>query len=724
VKHSETFEWIWASPFAQWLASSQELFWIRGKPASGKSTLMNHISQDPRLEECLLASRGSSGRLIVITFYFDFRQEQTLANTVKGMLLTIIRSLVVHAPDLVDVLLKAFPKWKEIYQDGDWDQTSLESAVHQCFISIKCTTCLLLDGLDEFCGDNEAQLDLARYLRSLATRYGVKICIASRPHEVITKIFGTSPSLDMHEWNLPGLKRYIFSIFDKIQMTSDPHRASQINDLSQFMAEMAEGVFLWTKFAVEALLELWKKENLDFYSLIQRLAELPRDVESLWDKRREQLSETERVLGGVLIRTICTAARPLNTLELFAMCERQNPHEYFRIKGKDPQQISRSIHHLTCGLLEVHEHDIKELHLRYYIVLLVHKSVRTYVDTKDLWLGAVESTPAEQIWLEECTKIIDESTFARERSLCYQHKDHDITNPVCKTYGCYRSLPPDTFPRRLYVELHDRFPAHVKAGLAFNVPFSVFDKVGLGLKLLRIEKLFSRLIPPTFLKTNPAYSPMLSYAIHWYAYHAWNVKKRRGISSLFSTNQLMCPELIMLMSRARHHSCAFCRVKKNMEEPMVFHGADRQLWAYCRKPDVTKAGGIPTSSSTVIPSSTFVAYEEDFKSRASYHLSVADHPWKTGRDSYSDHGIPHSQLSHISTIEACIMDVEPAPLHDMPDPNPSNSNLIRGSPKQRRIAVVGSRSSGKYSVTWNACYGLHAFQASTSSSYNSSMAIL
>lgn len=54
--HQETFRWIfledavhalrWTN-FGDWLRSPDQLYWITGKPGSGKSTLMKFVSQSP-----------------------------------------------------------------------------------------------------------------------------------------------------------------------------------------------------------------------------------------------------------------------------------------------------------------------------------------------------------------------------------------------------------------------------------------------------------------------------------------------------------------------------------------------------------------------------------------------------------------------------------------------------------------------------------------------------
>src|SRR5690242_3754436 len=77
----ETFEWIFsgdrssntqAGPqsFAEWLQRDNDsIYWITGKPGSGKSTLMKYISSDRRLPS-LLAKWANGQNLSQASFYF------------------------------------------------------------------------------------------------------------------------------------------------------------------------------------------------------------------------------------------------------------------------------------------------------------------------------------------------------------------------------------------------------------------------------------------------------------------------------------------------------------------------------------------------------------------------------------------------------------------------------------------------------------------------------
>ena len=60
VEHAQkhTFEWPFGEPelgFLTWLTAGQGLYWIRGKPASGKSMLMKMAYNDQRTKESLAA---------------------------------------------------------------------------------------------------------------------------------------------------------------------------------------------------------------------------------------------------------------------------------------------------------------------------------------------------------------------------------------------------------------------------------------------------------------------------------------------------------------------------------------------------------------------------------------------------------------------------------------------------------------------------------------------
>ena len=73
--YKATFDWIFEKPeleFCAWLQNGSGIYWINGKPGSGKSTLMKHIYQHPRTME-IMAERDKSRLQVTASFFFHDR---------------------------------------------------------------------------------------------------------------------------------------------------------------------------------------------------------------------------------------------------------------------------------------------------------------------------------------------------------------------------------------------------------------------------------------------------------------------------------------------------------------------------------------------------------------------------------------------------------------------------------------------------------------------------
>ncbi|KAI4260499.1 MAG: hypothetical protein L6R42_004020, partial [Xanthoria sp. 1 TBL-2021] len=70
--------------FRQWLEAGKAVYWISGKPGSGKSTLMKYIVEEPRTAE-YLGEWERDTEIIIVTFFFkDLGTE--LQKSVTGLL--------------------------------------------------------------------------------------------------------------------------------------------------------------------------------------------------------------------------------------------------------------------------------------------------------------------------------------------------------------------------------------------------------------------------------------------------------------------------------------------------------------------------------------------------------------------------------------------------------------------------------------------------------------
>ncbi|KAI9745361.1 MAG: hypothetical protein M1835_002615 [Candelina submexicana] len=245
--------WLWdlpegRNPFEQWLLNNEALFWISGKPASGKSTLMAHISRDDKVLEFLRSTTERSW--VVIRFFFDFRAGKNIFNSTEGLLRSLLLQLLQEIPDLTPLA----PQSGRVRCGSDeklsWNQRDLREMLNWTFTESPQNICLLIDGLDKYEGD---MIELLDFFHELAAGGFDKICLASRPEPVISQNLSTCPGFRMEHVNFQGIARYVSTTLRRsVPSSSETERLKSISD---DIARRAEGIFLWARFAIRELIE-------------------------------------------------------------------------------------------------------------------------------------------------------------------------------------------------------------------------------------------------------------------------------------------------------------------------------------------------------------------------------------------------------------------------------------------------------------------------------------
>ncbi|KAF2738673.1 hypothetical protein EJ04DRAFT_520028 [Polyplosphaeria fusca] len=122
--YRDTYEWIFNDPtlgFQNWLSSTeQSLYWIRGKPASGKSTLMKLVFGDERTTELLY----EAGRRTTMAALFFHDRGSTLQKNLEGLMREILHTLLIDVPELQPLYAEAChakKKQKFTNEKFEWD---------------------------------------------------------------------------------------------------------------------------------------------------------------------------------------------------------------------------------------------------------------------------------------------------------------------------------------------------------------------------------------------------------------------------------------------------------------------------------------------------------------------------------------------------------------------------------------------------------------------------
>jgi hypothetical protein len=359
IAHLHTFDWVFSDSeagFYNWLKDDGGLFWIRGKPASGKSTLMKYVLEDARTGETLHNKYGH-GSVTMPGFFFHDRGSNLTQKSLEGLLRSILFQILTDLPQLINCVAEVYKSAKDLQGSCAWHLAESKRALNAIVEQNEISGCIMLfiDALDEFVGSD---IEIARFLKDLLHHQNqealkIRICASSRPHNVFYDMLGDFPSLAIHDWTQKDI-----SIF-----TSDRLRECRregLDDLHKEISNRAQGVFLWVRLVIEELLDpLFNGEPIS--SLIARLSNLPDDLSSFYRLLLERLPQAKRPIAQKMIELVLCSQ---NRISLFALTAAINhPGHGFSTIGHLKQgpfeiltscdEMVRQIRGCSGGLLEV-----------------------------------------------------------------------------------------------------------------------------------------------------------------------------------------------------------------------------------------------------------------------------------------------------------------------------------------------------------------------------------
>lgn len=317
--------------FVSWLMSDNEpLFWLSGKAASGKSTLMKYLYHDARTKDKLKEWTGGADPVIAAFFFFE--RGDPLQKTRDGLLRSLLYQILSQRRDLVP-LVYAADKADRTLPKVTWP--ALKEAFSQLLNCIpeSIKICLFVDGLDEYrildrakdYGRDEMHLlsygtndDFKDYPEGNWIRDGhheiasmfqnikkpnVKVCVASRELAPFEAAYSATPRLRIHELTKNDIHDYVYS-----QLMGEGNEqfydSEEVKDIADTVVKHAEGVFLWVRLVVEEL-----KRGQDDGDRI----------EDLWIKLM-RLPKTLGGKNGLYMRMIDMSPSRAEAVKLFQLC--------------------------------------------------------------------------------------------------------------------------------------------------------------------------------------------------------------------------------------------------------------------------------------------------------------------------------------------------------------------------------------------------------------------
>lgn len=410
--HAETFQWIFndvdevqsRSSLTAWLQDSKEsLYWITGKPGSGKSTLMKFISDDGRTTTFL--NRWASGeQLLIFSFYFwssgpsgtEVQMDQ------EGLFRTLLFNALEKYRHLIPLVFRSRLEAFMVLGDsatwqGSWSRQELLRAVRLLVreATKQMKMVFFIDGLDEFRG---SQLELVDLIVGLSGP-NIKICVSSRPWPVFEDAFRQKPSLRMETLTYSDISNYVTSTLSSSPGFCALQRLDQqgADELVKDVTDRALGVFLWVYLVTQSLIEgLTDGDRLSDLKL--RLQSLPSDITALFQKILDSLNPSHFSRASELFQILRASIGPLSLLRL-SFAEEDDPEFAFKLpiapmttekEELRAELTRRRVTSYSKCLLEVEQKSGPSLAVSH--VRFLHRTVKDFLDSPGVWDQVLKGT--------------------------------------------------------------------------------------------------------------------------------------------------------------------------------------------------------------------------------------------------------------------------------------------------------------------------------------------
>lgn len=395
VAHQQTFKWALTTnqdstlgpSIGAWLKQEDGIFWVSGKPGSGKSTLMKYIA-DSSITSRFIAEWAHPCRAAIVSHYF-WITGTSMQKSQQGLLQTLLYDIFRQCPDMIEKTCEE--RWNSSQCAGPWSLAELREAL-QTFVTrdhASLKLCFIIDGLDEYSGDHEDRIQLCRTLKGLAKSGNVKLCLSSRPWNIFEEEFGLEfPKLYMQDLTRDDIQKYVLSRLEEhTRWAAVSANHSQGQWLVSEIAAKSNGVFLWV-FLVTKLLREGLTNRDAFVDLRRRLESFPSELEPFFKTMLEAVEPFyhSHMSTALQLANASTESQLSFLIYSFHFQEYEDSdysinHPIRLMKECEIEEIrSNTSWHLdsrTRGLLEVNPKD--------GTVTFLHRTARDFLNTQEMY---------------------------------------------------------------------------------------------------------------------------------------------------------------------------------------------------------------------------------------------------------------------------------------------------------------------------------------------------
>ncbi|GFF34521.1 LOW QUALITY PROTEIN: ankyrin repeat domain-containing protein 50 [Aspergillus udagawae] len=305
--HAKTCRWLLSKPeYLDWLDNTKlgehhGFLWMKGKPGTGKSTIMKFA---------LANARKTMKDRIIMSFFFNARGEDLEKSTV-GLYRALLSEILERVPELQCVFDTLELRVWNSGGHHQWGIELLKDLLEQAILRLEQSSLVcFIDALDE-CAEHQVRdmISFFEHVGELAVDAGIhfRVLFSSRHYPYITIKRGLELILEGQEGHIQDIANYVNSEL-KI---GHSNRAMEIRGELQ---EKSSGAFMWVILVVGILNKEYDRGRV--HALQQILHRIPGDLHELF---RDILTRDSHNRNELLlcIQWVLFARQPLKPEELY-----------------------------------------------------------------------------------------------------------------------------------------------------------------------------------------------------------------------------------------------------------------------------------------------------------------------------------------------------------------------------------------------------------------------
>lgn len=162
---------------------------------------------------------------------------------------------------------------------------------------------LIVDGLDECEGSDDARIAMIENLFKLTSSGRIKICVSSRPWNVYKDTFDGCPHLRLEDLTRGDIHRYTqLTLTDNsLFMTKQQLYPEILPQILSIIVERAHGVFLWVYLVVRELLKALR-DGCPIHNVTEVLRSIPLDLDDYSKRMLEQMEPRYRQYASRILQ--------------------------------------------------------------------------------------------------------------------------------------------------------------------------------------------------------------------------------------------------------------------------------------------------------------------------------------------------------------------------------------------------------------------------------------